>query len=106
MFGYHGRSLFVDLTSRVVLWESLDEAVLRRFIGGIGLGTYLLYKNCPPGAEPLGPENPLIFVGSPLVGSRLTTSSKFAVLAKSPLTGFIGDSLSSSFLATELKKTG
>jgi aldehyde:ferredoxin oxidoreductase len=35
----------------------------------------------------------------------LTTSSKFAVLTKSPLTGFIGDSLSSSFLATELKKT-
>ena len=40
------------------------------------------------------------------MGSRLTTSSKFAVLTKSPLTGFIGDSLSSSFMATELKKTG
>ena len=52
------------------------------------------------------PANPLIFVTSPLVGSRLTTSSKFAVLTKSPLTGFIGDSLSSSFMATELKKTG
>lgn len=50
--------------------------------------------------------NPLIFVTSPLVGSKLTTSSKFAVLAKSPLTGFIGDSLSSSFMATELKKAG
>ena len=43
---------------------------------------------------------------SPLVGSRLTTSSKFAVVTKSPLTGFVGDSLSSSFLATELKKAG
>ena len=106
MFGYHGKALLVDLTSRKVRWEPLEESVLRRFIGGIGLGTYLLYRHCPPGVEPLDPENPLIFVGSPLVGSRLTTSSKFAVLAKSPLTGFIGDSLSSSFLATELKKTG
>ncbi len=106
MFGYHGRALIVDLTSRRSRWEPLDEQVLRRFIGGIGLGSYLLYRHCPPGADPLGPANPLIFACSPLVGSRLTTSSKFAVVTKSPLTGFIGDSLSSSFLATEIKRMG
>ena len=106
MFGYHGKALVVDLTHQRVAWEPLEESVLRRFIGGIGLGTYLLYRHCPPKIDPLSPANPLIFVCSPLVGSRLTTSSKFAVLTKSPLTGFIGDSLSSSFLATELKKTG
>ncbi|MDA1347577.1 MAG: aldehyde ferredoxin oxidoreductase family protein [Chloroflexi bacterium] len=106
MFGYHGRALLVDLTDESVRWEPLDKRVLRSFIGGIGLGTYLLYRHCPPGIEPLEPGNPLIFVTSPLVGSRLTTSSKFAVVTKSPLTGFIGDSLSSSFLATELKNTG
>ena len=106
MYGYHGRALVVDLTTEDTWWEPLNEGVLRRFIGGIGLGTYLLYKYCPPGVEPLDPANPLIFVGSPLVGTRLTTSSKFAVLTKSPLTGFIGDSLSSSFMATELKRTG
>ena len=106
MYGYHGAVMLVDLTSREVSWEALSQDVLTNFIGGIGLGTYLLYKHCPPNVEPLDPANTLIFVTSPLVGSRLTTSSKFAVLAKSPLTGFIGDSLSSSFLATELKKTG
>ena len=105
MYGYHGKALVVDLTNRTHRWDPVPEEVLRAFIGGIGLGTYLLYKYCPAGADPLGPGNPLIFVGSPLVGSRLTTSSKFAVMAKSPLTGLIGDSLSSSFLATELKKT-
>ena len=106
MFGYHGRALVVDLTSRRSRWDTLDEEVLRSFIGGIGLGSYLLYSHCPPGADPLGPANPLIFACSPLVGSRLTTSSKFAVVTKSPLTGFIGDSLSSSFLATEIKRMG
>ena len=106
MFGYHGKALVVNLTDRAVRWDPLEESVLRRFIGGIGLGTYLLYRYCPPNVEPLDPANPLIFVCSPLVGSRLTTSSKFAVLTKSPLTGFIGDSLSSSFMATELKRTG
>ncbi len=106
MYGYHGRARVVDLTTRSVEWEPIPEAALRKFIGGTGLGAYLLYMHCPPGVEPLDPENPLIFVGSPLVGSRLTTSSKFAVLAKSPLTGMIGDSLSSSFLAVELKRSG
>ena len=106
MYGYHSKALVVDLTTQETRWEPLAQDVLQRFIGGIGLGTYLLYKHCPPGVEPLNPANPLIFVTSPLVGSRLTTSSKFAVLTKSPLTGFIGDSLSSSFLATEMKKTG
>ena len=105
-YGYNGRALIVDLGLRESRRVPLDEDVLRRFIGGSGLGAYLLYKHCPPGVEPLAPENPLIFVCSPLVGSRLTTSSKFAVLTKSPLTGFIGDSLSSSFMATELKNAG
>ena len=106
MFGYHGRALVVDLANQDSRWEPLGQDVLQRFIGGIGLGTYLLYKHCPPNIDPMDPANPLIFVGSPLVGSRLTTSSKFAVVTKSPLTGCIGDSLSSSFLATELKATG
>ena len=104
MYGYHGKALVVNLTDRTHRWEGIDRRALRSFIGGIGLGTYLLYRYCPPGADPLGPDNPLLFVGSPLVGTRLTTSSKFAVLTKSPLTGFIADSLSSSFLSTELKK--
>ncbi len=106
MYGYNGKLLVVDLSESSSRWEPLDSEVLRNFIGGAGLAAYLLYEFCPPGADPLGPENPLIFATSPLVGSRLTTSSKFAVAAKSPLTGLIGDSLSSSFLAPELKKTG
>ena len=106
MYGYHGSVLIVDLTAQTVFRERLPDSVLRSFIGGTGLAAYLLYRHCPPGADPLGPDNPLIFACSPLVGSRLTTSSKFAVAAKSPLTGMIGDSLSSSFLAVELKRTG
>jgi aldehyde:ferredoxin oxidoreductase len=106
LFGYHGRALVVDLGTGAAEFQIIPEAVLRAYIGGTGLGAWLLYQHCPNGAEPMGPENPLIFVTSPLVGSRLTTSSKFAVVTKSPLTGFIGDSLSSSFMATELKRCG
>ncbi len=106
MYGYHGVILIADLSSRSARREGIGEDVLRKFIGGTGLASWLLHERCPAGADALGPENPLIFACSPLVGSRLTTSSKFAVAAKSPLTGMIGDSISSSFLAVELKRTG
>jgi aldehyde:ferredoxin oxidoreductase len=105
MYGYHGRVLVVDLNTESYRWDIVPEKILRQYIGGIGLGTYLLYKYCPRKVDPLSGDNPLIFAGSPLVGSRLTTSSKFAVVSKSPLTGFIADSLSSSYLADEIKKS-
>ena len=43
---------------------------------------------------------------SPLVGTPLTTSAKFAVVAKSPLTGMLTDALASSQFAIAGKLTG
>lgn len=104
--GYHGRMLVVDLTRQAWRLEPLPAEMLRSVLGGTGLATRLLYDLTPPHADPLGPDNALLFVGSPLVGTPLTTTSKFTVAARSPLTGFIGDSLSSSHLALELKRCG
>ena len=84
----------------------LEEAVLRRFLGGVGLAAWLLHREAPKGVDPLAPAAPLIFAFSPLVGTPLTTSAKFAVVAKSPLTGFISDSLSSSHFAIAGKRMG
>ncbi|HXG52939.1 MAG TPA: aldehyde ferredoxin oxidoreductase family protein [candidate division Zixibacteria bacterium] len=106
MYGFHGRLLHVDLERGRFERRSLEEARLRSFLGGIGLGTALLYEHAPAGVEPLAPANPLILASAPLVGTGLTTTAKYAVVTKSPLTGFIADSLSSSFFALELKRTG
>jgi aldehyde:ferredoxin oxidoreductase len=76
------------------------------FLGGAGLGTSLLYEFAPPHVEPYAGENPLIFASAPLVGTGLTTTAKYAIVTKSPLTGMIADSLSSSFFALELKNVG
>jgi aldehyde:ferredoxin oxidoreductase len=65
-----------------------------------------MHRLAPPGVDPLGPEAPLAFVFSPLVGTPLTTSAKFAVVAKSPLTGLLNDALSSSHFAIAGKLTG
>jgi aldehyde:ferredoxin oxidoreductase len=106
MHGFHGRLLHIDLTTGQSAWVGIDETRLRAFLGGIGLGTSLLYEYAPPGVNPLAPGNPLIFTSAPLVGTGLTTTAKYAVVTKSPLTGFIADSLSSSYFALELKRVG
>src|SRR5438046_1526859 len=106
MFGYHGRYLRIDLTQGSSTWMALPEEILRRFIGGVGLATYLMHRECPAGVDPLAPESPLIFCLSPLVGTPLTTSAKFAVVAKSPLTDRLNDALSSSHFAIAAKKAG
>jgi aldehyde:ferredoxin oxidoreductase len=104
--GYHGRYIRVDAGSGVGESVVLDPADLRAFIGGAGLGALLLWREAPRGVNPLAPEAPIVFCGSPLVGTPLTTSAKFAVVAKSPLTLRITDSLSSSHFAIELKRAG
>src|SRR5262245_785790 len=106
MYGFHGRLLHIDLTSGQIAWRSIEESRLRAFLGGIGLGTCLLYEYAPPNVDPFSPSNPLIFASASLVGTGLTTTAKFAVVTKSPLTGFIADSLSSSHFALELKRIG
>jgi aldehyde:ferredoxin oxidoreductase len=106
MGGYHGRYLRIDVGIGQAQWVPLSEAVLRGFIGGVGLGTWLMHREGPRLAGPLDPAAPLVFCFSPLVGTPLTTSAKFAVVAKSPLTFRLNDALSSSHFALGGKRCG
>lgn len=106
--GFFGRALIVDVGDDAATAAvcDLDEQVLRAYLGGAGLGTWLLHRFAPPRVDPLAPEAPLAFVFSSLVGTPLTTSAKFAVVAKSPLTGLLTDALASSQFAIAGKLTG
>jgi aldehyde:ferredoxin oxidoreductase len=104
--GYHGCYLRVNLTTGSSTRVHLDESRLRRSLGGSGLGVDILLSEGAAEADPLSERAALAFVFSPLVGSPLTTSAKFAVVSKSPLTKRINDSLASSGFALAGKKTG
>jgi aldehyde:ferredoxin oxidoreductase len=104
--GYFGRALVVDASDASTEVLPLPDDVLRGYIGGAGLGAWLMHRLAPAGVDPLGDEAPLAFVFSPLVGTPLTTSAKFAVVAKSPLTGLLNDALASSHFAIAGKLTG
>jgi aldehyde:ferredoxin oxidoreductase len=104
--GYFGRALVVDAGQASAAALPLPDELLRAYIGGAGLAAWLMHRLGPPGVDPLAPEAPLAFVFSPLVGTPLTTSAKFAVVAKSPLTGMLNDALASSQFAMAGKLTG
>jgi aldehyde:ferredoxin oxidoreductase len=106
MNGVWGRYLLIDASTADARTVEIPEDVQRRFIGGVGLGAWLMNASTPPDTDALAPEAPIAFMFSPLVGTPLTTSAKFAVVAKSPLTGMLNDALASSHFAIAGKRTG
>ncbi|NLY50884.1 MAG: aldehyde:ferredoxin oxidoreductase, partial [Firmicutes bacterium] len=84
--GYMGRLLRVDLTQGTLQAEDWGESLARSYIGGSGLGAALLYNETDGSEDPLGPDNPLLFLTGPLTGTRVFTSGRYAVVTRSPLT--------------------
>jgi len=107
MSGYWGQLVEVDLTNGASKIIPIPEALRRDFLGGTGLAATILYEQIPAGADPLGPDNVLVFATGPLQGgSKVLGSGRFTICAKSPLTGIFGESTAGGYNAEELKKTG
>ena len=105
--GWHGAVLTVDLSSGEASRDAIDDEVLARFVGGVGLGSWLCLR--AGGADvrdAFDPAAPIVFASSPLVGTALATSAKLAVVGRSPLTGLLSDGLTSSDFAIALKRCG
>ena len=106
MFGYMGKILRVDLTSGKVSEESLKENDCKMFLGGSGLATKYLFDEVPKGADPLGPDNELIFMTGPLTGTESPSAGRYCVVTKSPLTGFWAEANSGGNWGVYLKISG
>ena len=104
--GYAGKILHVDLTTGSLEIEEPPEELYRKYMGGSALGLYYLLKNTPAGADPFGPENTLAFMLSSITGAPIAGQSRATVVAKSPLTGGVGDSQAGGFWPAELKFAG
>jgi aldehyde:ferredoxin oxidoreductase len=105
-YGYTGKILHVDLTKSTLKTEEPEATFYRKYVGGSAMGAYYLLKNTPPLADPLGPENTLSLMISPMTGARFSGQSRICATAKSPETGLVGDSQAGGFLPAELKFAG
>ena len=104
--GYTGNMLVADLTAGTVTVDRHDDAYYRRYMGGAALAMDYILRECPAHADPLGPENVLVFAVGPLTGTPISGQSRMSVNAKSPLTGVIGDAQVGGFFPAELKFAG
>jgi aldehyde:ferredoxin oxidoreductase len=106
MYGYHGKILHIDLTNRTNWSEAKPEAWYRMYIGGVSMATRLLWENITPGCDALSPENPICIANGIFSGTPVPVGGKYGLASKSPLTGWVGDSLSGSWFSVTLKRTG
>ncbi|MHA1132381.1 MAG: aldehyde ferredoxin oxidoreductase family protein [Candidatus Helarchaeota archaeon] len=98
--------LRVNLKTRQTHVEEISFNLLKKYIGGKGLGTKYLYDELRPKIDPLGPKNKLIFVAGPLTATFFPTSNRYGILYKSPLTGTYAESYSGGGAAQKMRAAG
>ncbi|MFX1355455.1 MAG: aldehyde ferredoxin oxidoreductase family protein, partial [Promethearchaeota archaeon] len=104
--GYTQIRLDVDLTNSKIEKSELSREFCRDWIGGYGFGAKILWDECPPGVDPLSPENVFVYCHGPFPTTILPTSSKYGVFAKSPLTGMFGMAISSGSVGAQARRAG
>lgn len=106
MHGFTGNIVVADLSAGTITIDHPTEAMYRRYLGGAALAMDYVLREVPPAADPLGPENVLVFAVGPMTGTAISGQSRMSVNAKSPLTGVIGDAQVGGFFPAELKFAG
>jgi len=106
MYGYMGKILRINLTTSTITEEFPDKETLRKYLGGAGLATKILFDETEPGIDPLGPENKLIFMTGPLTGTNSPSTGRYSVVTKSPLTNGWGQANSAGFWGRDFKRSG
>src|SRR5512136_1141047 len=106
MNGWIGTILRINVATGSIGKERLDPALAQKFLGGRGLGTYIMSREVSPVVDPLSPDNKLIFAAGPLSGTNAPSSSHWNIVAKGPLTGTIAASSSGGMFGAMLKYAG
>jgi aldehyde:ferredoxin oxidoreductase len=105
--GYTNRILSIDLGESAIEAVELDPQVRDYFLGGRGLGLYLLHQATTATTSPTDPENPLILANGPLGGiPQFPGTAKAMAVSLSPLTGIPGVSNFGGYFGAFLKFAG
>jgi len=98
--------LEIDLFSEKIKIKNIPKEIIKKYIGGKGVGVKLLFDRLKAKTDALGPDNLLIFGTGPLTGLNLSGGEKLGVFFKSPLTNIFGEAYFGGYFAPALKKTG
>jgi aldehyde:ferredoxin oxidoreductase len=105
--GYANKILDIDLCRKSICTQELDPQVRDFFLGGRGLGLYLLHQAISRRTRATDPENPLILANGPLGGiPQFPGTAKAMAISLSPLTGIPGVSNFGGYFGAFLKYAG
>ncbi|MBI4288374.1 MAG: hypothetical protein HY671_08120 [Chloroflexi bacterium] len=108
MTGY-GSILRIDLTSGKVSSAPIPEELCRRFVGGAGINTWLLWEHflkVDPRIDPLSADNVLIAGIGPLGATPYGGGTKMKWTFKSPAYNMYGDSTCGGHFGAQLRWAG
>jgi aldehyde:ferredoxin oxidoreductase len=105
MIDWIGKTVYVDLGSESINVIRTDNKLIGKYLGGRGLGVYLLSELSGSDLDPLSQANPLIFTSGSLSGFA-PMSSGAVLTSKSPLTGTVFSWNMGGGFGRELKKAG
>jgi aldehyde:ferredoxin oxidoreductase len=103
---WHRKLLRVNLTKGTCTPEPLNMEWAQDYLGQRGLATKYFTAEVDPKVDPLAPANKLIFATGPLTGTMASTSARYSVITKGPLTGAIACSNSGGYFGAELRFAG
>ncbi|MCK4240355.1 MAG: aldehyde ferredoxin oxidoreductase family protein [Candidatus Atribacteria bacterium] len=104
--GFQGKILRVNLTNGKIMIEDLNEDWAKKFVGGRGYGTKIMYEEVDPKVDPLSEKNKVIIATGPLGGTLAPSSGRAMVITKGPLTGTIACSNVGGYFGPALKHAG
>jgi len=104
--GYWGKILWVDLTNEKTSVETFDNAYARKYLGGVGLATKIISDKVTKHTSPLGAGNVLVFATGAYQATDIAGSGRCSAAAKSPLTGYWGESNAGGHIGPQLKRCG
>ena len=106
MYGWAGQRLRLDFTKGDIIKEPLSYEYRRKWIGGRGFNSDVIYNEVPPEMSPFDPRARVCIGVGPMNGSAAPSTGRVTVSCKSPLTGGFGDSNMGGHWGAELKYAG
>lgn len=105
-YGYAGSILHVNLTKGEIRKEPLDMEMARKYIGGGGFTGRIIADHADLKADPLSPENVIVYAPGALCGTMATGASKLRFMTKQPASKSWGSGSGSGALGYMIKSAG
>lgn len=103
---YNGKLARINLSTGTIQTEELNLELAKKFIGGRGLGTKIIYDEGIATVDPLSEQNKLVYIPGPMTGTASPTAGRYMVVTKSPLNNMIASSNSGGIWGAKLKYAG